>query len=68
MSDKDFFVSVGVFVAFIAMLVFGIYSADKKQCYTKYLDFQPEYKGMITGCMVKYNGKTIPVESLRVME
>lgn len=39
-----------------------------EQCYTKYNDFQPEYVGFITGCLVQYNGKTVPVESLRVME
>lgn len=55
-------------IGLICLMFFGVYLVDKKQCYTKYNDFQPEYVDIITGCMVQYNGKTVPVESLRVME
>lgn len=66
--DKEFVCVTTVLIGLICLMVFGAYLIDKKQCYTKYNDFQPEYVGLITGCMVQYNGKTVPVESLRVME
>lgn len=66
--DTEFIVVIAVLIGIISLMFFGAYLMDKKQCYTKYNDFQPEYVGMITGCMVQYNGKTVPVESLRVME
>lgn len=66
--DKEFIVMITGVIGVICLMYFGAYLIDKKQCYTKYNDFQPEYVGIITGCMVQYNGKTVPVESLRVME
>lgn len=66
--DTDFIVILAGLIGLICLMVFGVYLIHKKQCYTKYNDFQPEYVGIITGCMVQYNGKTVPVESLRVME
>lgn len=70
MSDEFITViTVLVIIAgFIWFICLGAYLIDKKQCYTKYNDFQPEYVGFITGCMVQYNGKTVPIESLRVTE
>lgn len=67
MDIIDFFIGVIVFLFFIGILVIP-YSIEKKQCYSKYSDFQPEYVGIITGCVVQYKGKTVPVESLRVMD
>lgn len=66
--DTEFIIIIAGVISFICLMFFGVYLMDKKQCYTKYSDFKPEYVGVITGCMVKYNGKTVPVESLRVME
>lgn len=65
--DKELCVTVGA-VAFIMAAFFGvIVAADRESCLTKYADFQPEYRGAITGCLVQYNGKTVPAESLRVI-
>lgn len=66
--ETEFIVVIAGVIGVICLVFFGAYMTDKKQCYTKYNDFQPEYVGVITGCMVQYNGKTVPVESLRVME
>lgn len=66
--DKEIKIIIAGVIGLICLMFFGVYLIDKKQCYTKYSDFQPEYVGIITGCMVQYNGKTVPVESLRVME
>lgn len=63
--DKTF---VATIIGLFCILLGGTYLIEMKQCYTKYNDFQPKYVGVITGCMVQYNGKTVPAESLRVME
>lgn len=57
-----------IVLVFTGILLGVIYCLDKNACYSKYIDFQPEYHGVVTGCLVQYNGKTVPVESLRVME
>lgn len=65
--NKELWATVGV-VAFIMLALFGgVVAIDKQSCLSKYADFQPEYRGAITGCLVQYNGKTVPAESLRVM-
>lgn len=58
---------IGMIVGSVAMLVLIVSLLDKSACLSKYADFQPEYRGVITGCLVQYNGKTVPAESLRVM-
>ena len=66
--DKELWAMVGV-VAFIMLALFGgIVVIGRASCLSKYVDFQPEYRGVITGCLVQYNGKTVPAESLRVMD
>lgn len=61
-------VLVGFLVAFTVSLVFLINATESERCLTRYADFQPEYHGIVTGCLVQYNGKTVPAESLRVMD
>lgn len=68
MTKTEFIVIIAGVIGFICLISFGTYLIDKKQCYTKYNDFQPEYVGIITGCMVQYNGKTVPVESAEYSE
>ncbi len=68
-SDDKTFAYYIMFVFFVVVFIIGcMYVIDKKACLSKYRDFNPEYVGLITGCMVEYNGKTVPSESLRVME
>ena len=59
---------VGVVIFIMLALFGGIVGIDRASCLSKYADFQPEYRGVITGCLVQYNGKTVPAESLRVMD
>ena len=71
MTNVDYrfwFETVGTVVVALAVLVLTVRILDKKACLSRYADFQPEYHGMITGCLVQYNGKTVPVEALRVMD
>lgn len=66
--DRTEWIIIGV-VAFIILAWFGgAVAIDRASCLSKYADFQPEYRGVITGCLVQYNGKTVPAESLRVMD
>ena len=66
--DKELWTMVGI-GAFIILAWFGgSVFVGRASCLSKYADFQPEYRGVITGCLVQYNGKTVPAESLRVMD
>lgn len=65
--DKGLWATVVVYAFVILALFGGIVVINKASCLSKYADFQPEYRGVITGCLVQYNGKTVPAESLRVM-
>lgn len=42
------------------------YHFDKKTCYTKYADYQPEYVGWATGCMITVDEQRVPADSLRM--
>lgn len=58
---------------FAALIVVGcllvlMNSLEREKCLTKYSEFQPEYHGLITGCLVQYNGKTVPTETLRITD
>lgn len=59
---------VGGIAAVFVGLCFLINAMERERCLTRYADFQPEYHGFVTGCLVQYNGKTVPASSLRVMD
>ena len=52
-----------VIITFFVLAVLFSREVDRKSCLSKYVDFQPEYHGMVTGCLVRVGDKTIPVES-----
>lgn len=58
------------FIAAVVALCVGIaymeYYFDKKVCYTRFKDYQPEYVGQVTGCMVTVDEQRVPAESVRV--
>lgn len=65
--DRVIWAIVG-FYAFVMLALVGCGIAiERESCLSKYADFQPEYHGIITGCLVQHNGKTVPAESLRAM-
>lgn len=57
-------------VAIIVALCVGIayieYHFDKKVCYTRFKDYQPEYVGWATGCMVTVDEQRVPASSVRI--
>lgn len=55
-----------IIFAFIGGIMRLDYHFDKKTCYTKYAEFQPEYVGWATGCMIKVDDQVVPAQSLRV--
>ena len=57
-----------VILTFFALAIFFSREVDRKSCLAKYADFQPEYHGMIIGCLVRVGDKTVPVESLRLVD
>lgn len=65
--DRGLWAIVGVYAFVILALVSCVFAIEKQSCVSKYADFQPEYHGVITGCLVQHNGKTVPAESLRAM-
>lgn len=56
--------------AIIFALIGGVaylgYHFDKKTCYTRYAQFQPEYVGWATGCMITVDEQRVPASSLRM--
>lgn len=60
---------IGIIIAFI-VLVSGLgylaYKLDKKACYSQYGQYQPEYVGVTTGCMIIVDDQRIPAHNLRV--
>lgn len=66
--DRALWAIVGFYAFVILALVGCVFAIERESCLSKYADFQPEYRGAITGCLVQHNGKTVPAESLRVMD
>lgn len=56
-----------IVVLAIASLVVLVDMAERKQCLSKYRDFNPVYVNAFTGCLVEYDGKMIPVEKLIIV-
>ena len=51
----------------IPTLFFVIGTAvEKRHCYRAYAQFNPEYVGMITGCMITVDEQRVPAKSLRM--
>ncbi len=68
MKDSTFFaLALPAFVLAILAIVYGVYRLEVARCGIKYVDYEPKY-GLISGCMVKVNGRWIPDERLRVVE
>ena len=64
---KEFFTLFGI-CCIIGAIIFGfIFGVDRYNCHYKYRDFNPSW-GLISGCMVIYNDKNVPSDSLRVMD
>lgn len=61
----SFIVSIGLVVG---ICLIPAYFIDKSSCYSRYASFEPEYRGLVTGCMVNYDGKLIPAETLRITD
>lgn len=66
--DEELLVIICAAVAIFTAMGFWAKYLAKETCLTRYADFQPEFHGMIKGCMVQYNGKTVPIEVVRVIE
>ena len=59
---------ISIIIMFFVLATLFSREVDRKSCLSKYADFQPEYRGMVTGCLVRVGDKTVPVESLRLVD
>ena len=67
--DDGLIMIINVFAVVLALILGGIYIGyhfDKKACYTRFKDFQPEYVGWATGCMVTVDEQRVPASSVRM--
>lgn len=65
--------SAVVFMTICLLLGIGLFilgfAAEKKNCYTRYAEYNPEYVGMFTGCMITTDsGKRISIENFIIAE
>lgn len=49
-----------------ALLIWSCYAMDRARCYRAYANFQPEYVGLATGCMITVDEKRVPSSALRM--
>ena len=57
---------VGIVFALIGGIMYTGYRVDKHVCYTRFKDYQPEYVGWATGCMVTIDEQRVPADSVRM--
>lgn len=68
MSDNFIFISVFTFICgliFIVLLAIGANHITSIACEERSVSFEAHDFGMIKGCMVKHNGKWLPLENIR---
>lgn len=58
--------AVVILIVAATAVVFFCNEMTKRKCYRAYAQFQPEYVGMITGCMITVDEQRVPAESLRM--
>jgi hypothetical protein len=58
--------AIVVLIVAAAAVVFFCNEMTKRRCYSAYAQFQPEYVGMITGCMITVDEQRVPANSLRM--
>lgn len=53
-------------VAIVGGLIYIGERVERKRCYSRYADFQPEYVGSMTGCMITVDEQRAPASALRI--
>lgn len=52
----------------VSLFIIG-FTAERKNCYTRYADYNPEYVGIYTGCMITTDsGKRISIQNFMITE
>lgn len=62
---RDLFIFVAALIAVFAILGRVAYSLDKASCHAKARSFEDVSYGFIQGCMVKHNGRWLPLDNIR---
>lgn len=63
MSDE--FIAVGIPVVLLVFILLGAYAFANISCQKKTAAFESRDFSIFTGCMVKYNGKWLPLDNIR---
>lgn len=59
-------VALTIVVMVCAAVLFVGNFATKQKCYKAYAQFNPEYVGFITGCMITVDEQRVPASALRM--
>ena len=58
--------AIVVLVVAATAIVLFCNKMTERRCYRAYAQFNPEYVGMITGCMITVDEQRVPANSLRI--
>jgi len=59
--NREILITVAIIIAFII----GIYFVSKIACEEKSISFEASRYQLMSGCMVKHNGKWLPLDNIR---
>jgi hypothetical protein len=55
-----------LYVLIVIACGFAYNWAAKRQCYARFAQYEPEYIGEITGCMINVDEQRVPASSFRM--
>ena len=58
--------AIAIVLSLVALLIWVCYAMDRTKCYRAYAQFNPEYVGFITGCMITMDEQRVPASALRM--
>ena len=65
MYEGDWFAILFVIFCIVGWVAFDWYS-ERQQCYNAYSQFEPEYVGYATGCVISVDVLRVPAKVLQV--
>jgi len=64
-STKDEYTATLFIIAFILLIAVCVYFFKQEACNQKSISFEDHRFGIFSGCIVKHQGKWIPLENIR---
>ena len=59
-------IRLAIICSVFAGIVYGLYRMNRYGCHSRYAQYNPEYVGFITGCMITADEQRVPADSLRL--